>query len=122
MFASARALSNCRTRSVRRLSSFISPGFSTRITFPLVPLPYLRTQLPTVIAPLIPYFLEAAVNVRHPSSSSRTTSILKASLYRISSRIPYVFVLILDNLFQDGTGTSSPRPSPPRRAEEREKN
>src|SRR6266568_5913226 len=34
MFASAKALSNCRTRALSRFSSLISPGFSTRITFP----------------------------------------------------------------------------------------
>src|SRR5579872_2767893 len=103
MFASASALSNFRTRSVKRLSSFISPGFSTRITFPLVPLPYWRTHLETVIAPLIPYFIETASKASPPASSSRTTSILKASLYRISTRLWLVLVVIPDNLFQDGT-------------------
>ena len=103
MLASAKALSNNLTLSVRRLSSFISPGFSTRVTFPRLPLPYLRTQCATVIDPLMPYFIAITVKVRPPSSSSRTTSRLKASLYRISCRIPYVFVLMPDNLFQDGT-------------------
>src|ERR1035441_2283939 len=51
----------------------------------------------------MPYFREMASKAIPPSSSSRTTSILKASLYRISSRLPCFFVFIPDNLFQDGT-------------------
>src|SRR5664280_566860 len=51
----------------------------------------------------MPYFREMASKAIPPSSSSRTTSTLKASLYRISSRLPCVFVFIPDNLFQDGT-------------------
>src|ERR1035437_6995799 len=108
MFASARALSNCLTRALRRFSSLISPGLSTRITFPLVPLPYCRTQRDTVSLPLMPYFREMASKAIPPISSSRTTSILKASLYRISSRLPCVFVFMPDNLFQDGTVVMPP--------------
>src|ERR1035438_9879409 len=85
------------------LPILISPGLSTRITFPLVPLPYCRTQRDTVPLPLMPYFREMASKASPPNSNSRTTSILKASLYRISSRLPCVFVFMPDNLFQDGT-------------------
>src|ERR1017187_4512770 len=101
MFASASALSNCLTRALRRLSSLISPGLSTRITFPLVPLPYCRTHRDTVPLPLMPYFMEMSSNAIPPISSSRTTSILKASLYRISSRLPCFFVFMPDNLCQE---------------------
>src|ERR1017187_9032267 len=103
MFASARALSNCLTRALSRLSSLISPGLSTRITFPQVPLPYCRTHRDTVSLPLMPYFMAMPSKAIPPSSSSRTTSILKASLYRISTRLPCFFIVMPDNLFQDGT-------------------
>src|ERR1017187_1110802 len=108
MFASARALFNCLTLALSRLSSLISPGLSTRITFPLVPLPYCRTQRDTVPLPLMPYFMEMSSNAIPPISSSRTTSILRASLYRISSRLPCFFVFMPDNLCQDGTAFSPP--------------
>src|SRR6266849_5738832 len=99
MFASAKALSNCRTRALRRFSSFISSGLSTRVTFPRLPLPYLRTHLETVIEPLMPYFMETASKASPPASSSRTTSILKASLYRTSSRLACLILFMPDNLF-----------------------
>jgi hypothetical protein len=38
---------------------------------------------------------------------------LNASLYRISNRPPIAFVLIPDNLFQDGTRDPNHQPSPP---------
>src|ERR1035438_6303981 len=113
MFASASALSNCLTRALRRLSSLISPGLSTRITFPLVPLPYCRTHRDTVPLPLMPYFRGMASKAISPSSSSRTTSRLKASLYRISPRLPCFIVFMPDNLCQDGTNGVSPVPPHP---------
>src|SRR6185503_2570459 len=55
MLASANARSSARTRRFNCSVSLISSGVSTRILLPQLPLPYLRTQLGTVAAPLIPY-------------------------------------------------------------------
>lgn len=75
-----------------------------------MPLPYFRTHLGTVAALRMPYLPATALNASPPASTSCTTLILNASLYRISSRIPVDLFVMPDNLFQDGTDLSG---SPP---------
>src|SRR3974377_947407 len=112
MLASANALSKRRTRSFNRFNSFISSGRSPRILLPRLPLPYLRTQDGTVSHPRMPYFRRTCSQGRSSCSSSRTTAILKASLYRRPLFSPARFAIRGDNLFQDRTLTSAHNPQP----------
>src|SRR5687767_7366795 len=111
MFASAKALSNCLTRSLSCFNSLTSFGLSTRITFPLVPLPYLSTHLRTVSDPLIPYLRWICVKGKSFSSTWRTASILNASLYRIALLIPNRFCLIALSTYSR-TAPLPPHPNP----------
>src|SRR6185436_10639128 len=107
MLASANARSSARTRRFNCSVSLISSGVSTRILLPQLPLPYLRTQLGTVAAPLIPYLCRTRSQATPSCSTSRTTCILKASLYRIPAFCLCCLAIRGDNLFQDGTQLST---------------
>src|SRR3954469_22305038 len=104
MFASASSRSKRLTRSLSFFFSSISSGVSTRIIFPLLPLPYLRTHPFTVPAHRTPYFRRTSSKVSSPPSSSATSCNLNASLYRIELVFPVHFAIWTVNLFQDGTG------------------
>jgi len=64
-----------------------------------------RAHLATVLGPLIPYFFLSFSKGIPPSSNSRTTVILKNSLYLVADFLTSFCCLISDNLFQDGTHT-----------------
>src|SRR5580658_2338222 len=74
--ASLTRRNSCRNR----LASSTSWAFSTRIIFPILPLPYRRTHFITVQLPPISYLRLAASAHNVPSSTSRTTCNLKLLL------------------------------------------
>src|ERR1022692_3599357 len=116
MWASARASLAWRNCVRSRIVSALSSAFSTRITFPYRPLPNCRTHRITVPQPLTPYFRCTAKAQPWPLSTSLTTCILKASLYRITLMILGISHSKVPIYFRTGPQHPTSNIEPPRTA------